>query len=203
MNNNPKIILIGGPPVVGKTSLAHELSKKTGIKRVIDVDVLRDVLRKEKFSREEPYIYHYSTTAWRIKGKYTQKNLIDAYINYCQDLRKAIESVIESSYKFKIDTIIEGVHLLPEFFEEYLHKENFKFFILYLGKKDYIKNIQRRKEENHNVNVKYLLENVDKAVLIGEYLMRQSKKRGIPLIHNASIKKSCNKIIKFMKIKNE
>lgn len=196
MNKNPRIILIGGPPVVGKSSLAHELSKKIGIKRIVDLDILRDTLRKEKPKKSDPYLHYYSTTAWKIKGDYTKNKLINSYRNYCKSLKKAIKTVIGSAYKFKIDTIIEGVHLLPEFFKEYSKKKNFEFFILKLNKRDYIKNIHKRKKENNGVTVQYLLERVDKSTILGEYLVEQSNKLRIPVIDNSSLKESCDIIIK-------
>ena len=40
------IVLIGGAPGVGKSMVAYQLARELGLLRLIDLDVLRDNLRK-------------------------------------------------------------------------------------------------------------------------------------------------------------
>ncbi|MEK6879885.1 MAG: hypothetical protein AABY22_09775 [Nanoarchaeota archaeon] len=58
----PNIILIGGAPYVGKSSISLQLGFTFNIKQIVDIDVIREVLRGIKSKSESPYIHYGSTT---------------------------------------------------------------------------------------------------------------------------------------------
>ena len=197
MDNPPKIILITGPPTVGKTALSHLISNKLHIKRVVDLDTIRDVLKDRE---KNPYLNCYSTTAWRITKKNpTEKEIIKSYKEYCNSLKIAVESIISSAYKFRIDTIIEGVHLIPELYSKYRKKKNFYFIIMTADKKRYEKNIQKRIKEGYGESKKELLIRLDKILLINSFFTTQATKYSLFLIKNFSIKKCLKEALQRIK----
>jgi 2-phosphoglycerate kinase len=115
-----RIILIGGTPRCGKTTLAQKLSKELGIPW-ISTDALESiahgyvpedkvntlfpkaVLRKEtNLSNDEMY------------DTYSVEEIVDSYIKQADTTSRAIEILVEYAIKDDWDYIIEGYHVTPK-----------------------------------------------------------------------------------------
>ena len=63
--DQPIMILIGGAPGVGKSSLAAELAYRLGVRRVVSSDAVREALRSLISPELSPSLHRSSFTAWR------------------------------------------------------------------------------------------------------------------------------------------
>lgn len=194
MVKNPRIILIGGAPYVGKSTISLHLAKKLNITQVVDTDVIREVLRSERLKKEYPYLFLSSCTAWEHKNKKTKKEIIKACIEYCKILDKSVKRIIDRAYELGKDTIIEGVHILPSSLERYIKKKNFYIFLISCEKERHLRNIKKRKQEFNKRCVKRFYKRFPVARMINEYLKDQAKKYKVNCIDNYSLKKTENKI---------
>jgi hypothetical protein len=101
----PIIILIGGPPKSGKSTLASLLARTFGIPAIINTDVMWEVLELFQQVIEEP----------------TSQ---DTKTNQSDQLQVHIMSQVHKRIDQKKSAIIEGSHIVPELFEENIQDVN-------------------------------------------------------------------------------
>lgn len=202
MVKNPRIILIVGTSYIGKSTLCLRLGRELNIRQIVDLDVIREIVRNEKSSKEAPYIHLCSTTAWQHGGNESDKNVIFSYLKYCKALEKYVKRIIDRAYILGKDTIIEGVHLVPSFFKKYFNKKNFEMVLLIASEENHFNNIGRRKKEFGGKSVRKYYERLPKARLIQEYLIRDAITNGIPIIENHKLDEAEKDLIKVLN-KNE
>lgn len=120
--DEPIIIIIGGAPGVGKSTLARELAYRLGIRRIVSSDAIREALRSLISKQLSPSLHASSYAAWRTtllptedeeKTKPKTKQVIRGFLLQAQQLKPALLGIIERSIKENTSLIIEGVHLIP------------------------------------------------------------------------------------------
>lgn len=123
MTHNVKVILIGGSPMIGKTTLATELALKYRyncistddigeiVQTIIDINPMKD------FDYREYYI------------KKSVENLIKETIKYHKEIWKPIKHLIEIHSTWSNPIIIEGWALYPKLLSS-IKKQNIKTFWL-------------------------------------------------------------------------
>jgi 2-phosphoglycerate kinase len=115
----PLIVLIGGAPGTGKSTLAAELGYRLGIRRLVSSDAIREALRSLVSLQLSPRLHESSYTAWRtelLPGEDEapgRKRVIRGYQSQAQQLSAALTAIIKRSIDESISLVIEGVHLLP------------------------------------------------------------------------------------------
>ncbi len=115
----PLIILIGGAPGTGKSTLAAELAYRLGIRRLVSSDAIREALRSLVSPQLSPRLHQSSFTAWQtelLPGEDEtpgRKRVIRGYQAQAQQLSAALTAIVNRSKDEAISLVIEGVHLLP------------------------------------------------------------------------------------------
>jgi 2-phosphoglycerate kinase len=118
-SDKPIIILIGGAPGVGKSTLAAELAYRLGIRRMVSSDAIREALRSLISPQLSPELHASSYTAWRTEllpdedDKPRRKRVIRGYQSQSQQLAAALTAVVKRNVAEATPVVIEGVHLLP------------------------------------------------------------------------------------------
>ena len=124
-----RIILIGGPPRSGKTTLAQEVSKKLGIPW-ISTDAFDDVAKKYVPDVDQDRFF--PKTALRLKSgggndemysTFSAEDIVSAYWKQAETVHAAVESFIQCANNEGWNYIIEGYHITPKFIAE-LQAEN-------------------------------------------------------------------------------
>ncbi len=122
------IYLIGGAPRIGKTQLAKKLSGKTGYSWITTDNLRQGLTYLEEINKNHPIKRYWIN--WDDEN-YPQ-NLFDYPIqetikrqnNESVEVAKLVRGVVESLNYLNRDFIIEGVALLPTFFEKQFLKRN-------------------------------------------------------------------------------
>lgn len=123
------IILIGGAPRTGKTTLAKELSKKLNISW-ISTDTLEVIAREYIPEKDLAKAYPY-TTLRRAKGarnndefysKYSTAKIVQVLKAQAKTNHNAIEAMVSNEIANGNDTIMEGYHLDPSFVAKLIKK---------------------------------------------------------------------------------
>ena len=115
----PLIVLIGGAPGTGKSTLAAELAYRLGIRRLVSSDAIREALRSLVSPQLSPRLHQSSFMAWRtelLPGEDEtpgRKRVIRGYQAQAHQLSAALMAIVTRSKDEVISLVIEGVHLLP------------------------------------------------------------------------------------------
>jgi 2-phosphoglycerate kinase len=112
----PLIVMLGGAPGVGKSTLATLLAARVGISRVIATDAIRNVIRAF-FSHEFMPIVHYSSFEAGATVDPEEVGQGDAdvvgYLRQVATVRTGVVAIAERAIQEGTPMILEGVHLLP------------------------------------------------------------------------------------------
>lgn len=188
--DKPLIILIGGVSGVGTSSISYEISRKLGIKSMINTDMIRQVMRKIVSKELSPVIHESSFIAHkalRVSPPPEFDHVLAGFKDQVGTVSVGVEAVIERALTEGISIIIEGVHIVPEFIrKDLMEKDNVLMFTLTLDDEETHKNrlySRCRDGWSHRPLQKYL-DNFDSIRKIQKYFIDQSIKEGVPNIDN-------------------
>lgn len=100
-----KIIFIGGPPIIGKTSFVVKLATKIKCTKIISTDNIRNTL-----SLTSEFENH------MLSLSLYKDNFISFFLNQCNYINENIIKLINKLESYNGTIIIEGVHLLPNLY---------------------------------------------------------------------------------------
>lgn len=119
----PIVILIGGAPGVGKSTLAAELAYRLGIPRLVSSDSLRQALRSLISPELSPALHRSSFSAWEAEllpgeqptAEPEPKQVIRGFQRQVQQLVTALFAVVSRNIEESTSVVLEGIHLVPGF----------------------------------------------------------------------------------------
>lgn len=120
-SERPVIVLIGGAPGVGKSTIAAELGYRLGIPRMVSTDAVRQALRSLISPELSPLLHESSYTAWRaellpperVDAQPEPVRVIRGFRAQIQQLATAVTAIIERSLHENMALVMEGIHLVP------------------------------------------------------------------------------------------
>lgn len=132
-----KLILIGGPPRCGKTTLAQKISKDLGIPW-ISTDVLGSIAQQYTPESERDALFPNAVLRRKTnKGNdkkyktFSTEEIVSAYRKQAETVHKAIETFVSYAEKEDWDYIVEGYHITPRLLSK-LQVDGLKFSSLML-----------------------------------------------------------------------
>lgn len=131
-----KIIIIGGAPTVGKSTLARLLSEKLKLPW-ISTDAIREVMRKLVRKEDYPDLFDFSDstqTAEEYLTSRTIQEIVDEQNKESEQVWKGVTAFMETDYVWR-DFIIEGVAVLPKLVSKFKYKGT-KIFPIFLIEKN-------------------------------------------------------------------
>ena len=121
LSGQPTIVLVGGAPGVGKSTVAAELAYRLGIGRLVSTDSIREALRS-LISKELSPVLHASTfAAWKaellpaesVGLRPSPKRVIRGFMSQVRMLGPAIEGIVDRTFNEASSLVLEGVQLVP------------------------------------------------------------------------------------------
>ena len=119
--DRPVVVLIGGAPGIGKSTVAAELAYRLGIRRLVSTDSIRQALRSLISTELSPVLHSSSYTAWRAEllpaeratAIPKRKGVIRGFQAQVQQLRPALSAIVERNIREATSLVMEGIHLVP------------------------------------------------------------------------------------------
>lgn len=192
----PLMILIGGAPGVGKSSLSSALAYRLGLLRIVATDAIRQALRSLITADLSPELHASSFLAWRADLLPTEssvprrKRVVRGFQRQVQQLQAPLQAILERNAREATSVVLEGVHLVPGFMEnldvwdatvvemvvvvsdEALHRSFFA------AREVQSRNFRRRD---------YYLEHFDEIRYIQDFCIEQAKARGALIIDSGDL----------------
>jgi len=123
-SNVPLIILIGGVPGSGKSTVATELANQLSIIRTQSTDMLREVMRALIPRRVSPALHESSFAAGKSlhSSSFYKANLthalVSGYHTQSDMVSVACRSVLKRAINERVSMILEGVHIRPSLYKK-------------------------------------------------------------------------------------
>ena len=122
------ILLIGGAPNCGKSTIATEVANQLDIIRSQSTDMLREVMRMMLSPELAPELHRSSfetdTTLESTHQAAGKKHLIsEAFHRQTDKVEIACQAVINRALDESVSVIVEGVHVRPRLMKKIQHKE--------------------------------------------------------------------------------
>lgn len=160
-----KIILLGGVPGVGKTTIAYKLALKMKIDKVISIDIIKQIIVYFIPKEKEPYLYTTTHESYLLENI----SIIDGYLKHSQIINSYICKFIEN---FKDNVlIIEGATVNKNMINLF---DKQKYEVLYINIFTNEKNLLKRYEEKSKIRKGKWKENINNIKLIDNYLKENS-----------------------------
>lgn len=193
----PILILIGGGPGVGKSTLSSELGHRMGINRIVGGDTVREIMRTMLSYKLVPPL-HESTfmTDKTVKAPFVSNKLIYGYDQQVSLVSVGINAVIERGIQEGLNTIINGVHVVPGYLD--LDKKDCCYIFQYVLEvpdlDEHIERFRTRAEGSHRDPTRYI-DKINKIREIQEYTIQQAKEHDAKVIKNKDLEYTIRNIM--------
>lgn len=124
------IILVGGAPGVGKSAMAFELARNLGVYRLIDLDILRDMIRLQSREKDDPILFRNALNAWELHGPFSQKTVVDGFYAHTRQQVAVTFRMVDSYLSTGKSAIFHGAALLPSQMARYQKRTDVHAFVV-------------------------------------------------------------------------
>jgi 2-phosphoglycerate kinase len=141
------VILIGGVPGVGKSSISGYLSRELGFDIVLSGDYLREFLRP--FIKSDQQIASSSVyDSWKFFGEKTDENIIKGFLKQAEIMNMGTESTIRRAIDNGEKIILETLYFYPDFLDKY-SDSIIPTYLFINNEGDHRKHLEERSEYTH------------------------------------------------------
>ncbi|MGQ0520962.1 MAG: AAA family ATPase [Actinomycetota bacterium] len=117
----PLVVLIGGAPGVGKSTIATMLANRLGVTRVIPTDAIREVMRAMFSEDIMPTLHTSSFDAARLVRHPLPRSADPVLIGFGEQasaVAVGVEALMSRAAEEGTDLIVEGAHVVPGFLDQ-------------------------------------------------------------------------------------
>ncbi len=197
--NHPKIVLIGGIPGVGKTSIAGEIAKALDIDIVLSGDYLREFIRPfgdyAKFSVMSRSVYD----AWTSFGERNRENIVSGFLAQSEIMNAGISAIIRRAVGNGEDMVIEQLHFVPSQLGRELINQILPIY-LYIHDIDIHRDRLRERVNFTHANSpgERLADQLDTYRFMMDYSLEESRSYGIRIFESSDYRKTLKEVLTFV-----
>ncbi len=196
-----KIIVVGGIPGVGKTSISGHLLRKFDIDIMLSTDYVREFVRGTGMDREgvlNTSVYD----AWQRFGEKTPENILRGYKEQGAILSKGTNAVIERAIKNQEGLVFETLYFIPEQLTALSNDGVISLYIQVSDQGIHRRMLLERGQYTHpGQSGDRLAEHISEYRIMAEDALSACKKVGIPVFDNLNYQKTRTEITEFVATK--
>jgi 2-phosphoglycerate kinase len=186
----PLVILIGGATGVGKSTLATQLAARLGIVRVVSTDAIRQVMRAMLSADLMPTLHVSSFHAdTALREPPTRDALVVGFREQIAAISVGIDALIDRAAEERTGIVIEGVHVVPGFFDAARHGDRILAVPFVVGVDDEDRHLSHFALRDDAVDsrpaIRYT-EGFEGIRKLQRYVKSQALAHGVPVIPNYS-----------------
>ena len=191
-SGRPLILLFGGAPGTGKSSLATRIAHMLDISRTQPTDLLREVMRVMIPERLLPVLHRSSFLAAKaLPVGPVQADpdtaVIEGYLTQSELVWVACEAAIRRAVEERLSLVIEGVHVHPGLVRHVPdHPDGIVVPVMLgvLGKDELKRRIRGRGKDAPGRRSKRFLQHFEALWKLQSYLLGEADRAGVPIVAN-------------------
>ena len=188
----PLLLLIGGAPGSGKSTIATALASQLDIFRTQSTDMLREVMRMMLPERLLPVLHRSSFEAWKVmpggdQPREPEEKIASGYRSQTELLSISCEAVVQRAMRERVSMVLEGVHIDPALVKRLRDGGDVIVVPVMLAilKQDTLRNrIRGRGGKAPQRRAERYLQNFDAIWLLQSYLLAEADREKIPIVAN-------------------
>jgi 2-phosphoglycerate kinase len=195
----PLVILIGGAVGVGKSTIATHLAHRLGIVRVAATDgSIRAVMRAMLSSELMPSLHVSSFQTDKAVREPTRRSdaLVAGFREQTQAVSVGIDAMIHRSVTEGTSLVIEGVHVVPGFFDVEDYRDRLVAVPLILEVEDESEHLNHFAVREHGERpAERYAKNFENIRRLQRYVKSQALSHGVPIIPNHSFDQAISAVL--------
>jgi 2-phosphoglycerate kinase len=207
----PLIILLGGSTGAGKSTVATMISNRLNISRVVSTDAIREIMRTSISDKLIRPLQGSSYSAYKYLSLVPTgvDPVILGFREQVLAVNVGIEAIIRRSVEEKIDTIVEGAHIVPGFFKikEFYNKALIENYIIIVKDEDIHREhfIKRTYETQGSRPMEKYLKHLKNIRQIQGYIEELAEKNNVKILDNNNLDNTINTVmdLMFQRVKKE
>lgn len=188
----PLLLLMGGAPGCGKSTIATEMASRLDIFRTQSTDMLREVMRVMIPERLLPVLHKSSFDAWRALpdldlAEQLEGQVEQGYRTQADLLFVSCDAVIQRAVRERVSLVLEGVHVDATLVKRLNVDPGVVIVPVMLAvlKKEQLQNrIQGRGGAVPQRRAKRYLQNFDSIWQLQSYLLDEADRHGVSIVTN-------------------
>jgi 2-phosphoglycerate kinase len=197
----PVIILIGGTTGAGKTSVALEVARRLGVRRVMSTDSIRQVMRIMLSHELMPAIHYSSFDAHHHipNSGLGEDPVIEGCIAQASVVAVGVRAMIERAIAENTSLVLDGVTLMPGVIDLSDYKDVADVIFLVLATLDpasFQSRFESRGRRQSKRGKHRYIENLDAILRIQEHFLEYADRFDVPIVDNSSLDDSVKSIIR-------
>jgi 2-phosphoglycerate kinase len=195
----PLVVLIGGAVGVGKSTIATHLAHRLGIVRVVQTDgSIREVMRAMLSAELMPSLHVSSFQTDRAVREPTRRSdaLVSGFREQTQAVSVGIEAMIKRSVTEGTSIVIEGVHVVPGFFDVDPYRDQIVAVPVILEVDDEARHLNHFAVRETGVRpAERYAANFGNIRKLQRYIKSQALSHGVPIVPNHSFDQAISAIL--------
>ena len=201
----PLVLLIGGSPGSGKSTVAAELAYRLNIPRIQSTDMMREVIRSYLTPQVAPTLQYSSFEAWRglavprnDQAPEEEDRLVNGFLSQVSVMRPALQAAMERAVQEGEHLILEGVHVLPFDLDIDAIRERAIVISLMLStiEKDVLRaRLRRRGSDVGERHARRYLEHLDEIWELQSFLVGEAESADINVMPTGDIETTIGEIL--------
>ena len=198
MNKN-KVILIGGIPGVGKTSISGFIAKEMGIDLVMSGDYLREFIRPFSKNMNMDIMEKSVYDAWQMFGSKNEENILKGFMEQGKIMNTGTSRILKRALQNGEPIIIETLYFLPSQMDNEILKKITLFYIHISDRKVNAERLLERKQYTHfHSPGERLAEKLDEYRIMMDQSIKECNDYGIRTFDNLNYVETRNLILEYV-----